>query len=45
MGQDEQVASVTRPPIRFVLNLEWFRQRLLLLHDYTPRNLKLTFDR
>ena len=38
--------SVTRQPVRFVLNLEWFRrQRLLFLHNYTPRNLKLAFAR
>jgi group II intron reverse transcriptase/maturase len=38
--------SVMRQPVRFVLNLESFRrQRLLFLHDYTPRTLKLSFAR
>jgi hypothetical protein len=38
--------SVMRRPVRFVLNLKWFRrQGLLFLHDYTPRNLKLSFAR
>lgn len=28
--------SVMRPPVRFVLNLEWFRARgLVFLHDFT----------
>ena len=38
--------SVRRRPVRFVLNLEWFRrQGLLFLDDYTERNLKLEFAR
>ena len=38
--------SVARRPVRFVLNLAWFRRRgLLFLDDFTQRNLKLTFDR
>ena len=38
--------SVMRRPVRFVLNLKWFRrQGLLFLHDYTQRNLKLSFAR
>jgi len=28
--------SVTRPPVRFVMNLDWFRNLgLIFLHDYT----------
>ncbi len=38
--------SVARPPVRFVLNLDWFRRRsLLFLDDFTQRNLKLEFAR
>ena len=38
--------SVARPPVRFVLNLAWFRRRsLLFLDDFTQRNLKLAFAR
>jgi group II intron reverse transcriptase/maturase len=38
--------SVMRRPVRFVLDLKWFRrQGLLFLHDYTQRNLKLSFAR
>jgi len=38
--------SVARRPVRFVLNLKWFRRRgLLFLDDFTPQNLKLTFAR
>ena len=38
--------SVARRPVRFVLNLKWFRRRgLLFLDDFTQRNLKLTFAR
>ncbi|MCP4897484.1 MAG: group II intron reverse transcriptase/maturase [bacterium] len=38
--------SVARLPVRFVLNLKWFRRRgLLFLDDFTPQNLKLTFAR
>jgi RNA-directed DNA polymerase len=39
-------ASVARQPVRFVLNLKWFRRRgLLFLDDFTQRNLKLAFAR
>jgi len=38
--------SVSRPAVRFVLNLQWFRrQGLLFLNDYIQRNLKLEFAR
>jgi len=38
--------SVARRPVRFVLNLVWFRRRgLLFLDDFTQRNLKLEFAR
>jgi RNA-directed DNA polymerase len=38
--------SVARPPVRFVLNLDWFRRRsLLFLDDFTQRTLKLEFAR
>ena len=38
--------SVIRRPVRFVLNLAWFRRRgLLFLDDFTPRNLKLELAR
>jgi len=38
--------SVSRPAVRFVLNLQWFRrQGLLFLDDYIQRNLKLEFAR
>jgi RNA-directed DNA polymerase len=38
--------SVMRTPVRILLDLKWFRrQRLLFLHDYTQRNLKLSFAR
>jgi len=38
--------SVARRPVRFVLNLDWFRRRgLLFLDDFTQRNLKLEFAR
>jgi RNA-directed DNA polymerase len=38
--------SVARLPVRFVLNLDWFRRRrLLFLDDFTQRNLKLEFAR
>ena len=38
--------SVARRPVRFVLNLAWFRCRgLLFLDDLTQRNLKLEFAR
>jgi len=38
--------SVIRRPVRFVLNLDWFRRRgLLFLDDFTQRNLKLAFAR
>lgn len=38
--------SVARQPVRFVLNLDWFRRRrLLFLDDFTQRNLKLEFAR
>ncbi len=38
--------SVARPPVRFVLNLDWFRRRgLLFLDDFTQQNLKLAFAR
>lgn len=38
--------SVARRPVRFVLNLAWFRRRgLLFLDDFTQRNLKLVFAR
>ena len=38
--------SMARLPVRFVLDLAWFRRRrLLFLDDFTPRNLKLEFAR
>ncbi len=38
--------SVQRRPVRFVLNLKWFRrQGLLFLDDFAPRTLKLEFAR
>jgi RNA-directed DNA polymerase len=38
--------SVMRRPVRFVLNLKWFRcQGLLFLDDFTSQTLKLEFDR
>lgn len=38
--------SVMRRPVRFVLNLKWFRRHgLLFLDDFTQRNLKLEFAR
>jgi len=38
--------SVARRPVRFVLNLKWFRRRgLLFLDDFTQQNLKLEFAR
>ena len=38
--------SVARLPVRFVLNLAWFRRRgLLFLDDLTQRNLKFEFAR
>ena len=38
--------SVARRPVRFVLNLAWFRRRgVLFLDDFTPRTLKLAFAR
>ena len=38
--------SVARPPVRFVLNLAWFRRHgLFFLDDLTQRNLKLEFAR
>ncbi len=38
--------SVSRRPVRFVLNLKWFRrQGLLFLDDFTSRTLKLEFTR
>ena len=38
--------SVARRPVRFVLNLKWFRRRgLLFIDDFTSQNLKLTFAR
>ncbi len=38
--------SVSRRPVRFVLNLQWFRrQGLLFLNDFTSRTLKLEFTR
>ncbi len=38
--------SVSRRPVRFVLNLNWFRrQGLLFLDDFTSRTLKLEFTR
>ncbi len=38
--------SVIRRPVRFVLNLDWFRRRgLLFLDDFTQRNLKRVFGR
>ncbi|MFP4247216.1 MAG: hypothetical protein ACLFQ1_08555 [Halochromatium sp.] len=28
--------SIMRPPVRFVMNLDWFRKRgLVCLHDFT----------
>ena len=36
--------SVTRPQVRFVLNLKWFRQKgLISLDSFTERNLKFNF--
>ncbi len=38
--------SVMRRPVRFVLNLQWFRrQGLLFLDDFTSQTLKLEFAR
>jgi group II intron reverse transcriptase/maturase len=38
--------SVARRPVRFVLNLKWFRrQGLLFLDDFTSQTLKLEFAR
>jgi group II intron reverse transcriptase/maturase len=38
--------SVMRRPVRFVLNLKWFRrQGLLFLDDFTSKTLKLEFAR
>jgi hypothetical protein len=38
--------SVTRRPVRFVMDLKWFRRLgLLFLDDYTQRQLKLEFAR
>ena len=38
--------SVARRPVRFVLNLDWFRRRgVLFLDDFTQQNLKLAFAR
>lgn len=38
--------SVRRSIVKFVMNLEWFRQqRVIFLDDYTQRNLKLKFAR
>ena len=38
--------SMARLPVRFVLDLAWFRRRrLLFLDDFTQRNLKLEFAR
>jgi RNA-directed DNA polymerase len=38
--------SVMRRPVRFVLNLKWFRrQGLLFLNDFTSQTLKLEFAR
>jgi RNA-directed DNA polymerase len=38
--------SVSRRPVRFVLNLRWFRrQGLLFLDDFTSQTLKLEFAR
>lgn len=37
--------SVTRPQVRFVLNVKWFRQMgLFSLDRFTERNLKFNFD-
>ncbi|MDR4503803.1 MAG: hypothetical protein MRK01_03295 [Candidatus Scalindua sp.] len=36
--------SVTRPQVRFVLSLKWFRQKgLISLDSFTERNLKFYF--
>jgi RNA-directed DNA polymerase len=38
--------SVYRRPVRFVLNLQWFRrQGLVFLNDFTHANLELSFSR
>jgi len=38
--------SIKRAPVKFVLNLKWFRQKgILFLDDYTQRNLELNFAR
>lgn len=38
--------SVRRRPVRFTLNLQWFRCKgLLFLNDFTPQTLKLEFAR
>jgi RNA-directed DNA polymerase len=38
--------SVSRPIVKFVLNLKWFRRKgLISLDDYTHRNLKFEFAR
>ena len=38
--------SVTRPVVKFVMNLKWFRRTgLITLDDYTHRNLEFEFAR
>jgi RNA-directed DNA polymerase len=38
--------SITRPVVKYVLNLKWFRRTgLITLDDYTKRNLEFEFDR
>jgi len=38
--------SVTRPVVKFVMNLKWFRRTgLIALDDYTHRNLEFKFAR
>jgi hypothetical protein len=42
----EKWQSVSRRPVRFTLNLKWFRrQGLLFLDDFTSQTLKLEFTR
>lgn len=36
IDEEQMAQSVTRKEVRFVLNLQWFRERgLFLLHDFT----------
>jgi hypothetical protein len=45
-GMWEKWQWVSRRPVRFTLNLKWFRrQGLLFLDDFTSQTLKLEFTR